>query len=78
MMELDWEVGQLLKKVDELGIANNTIVLFTADNGAEKFTWPDGGNTPFRGEKGVTYEGGLPRAHAREMAQCHQASKDLQ
>jgi len=59
MMELDWEVGQLLKKLDELGIANNTIVLFTSDNGAEIFTWPDGGNHPFRGEKGTTYEGGF-------------------
>jgi len=59
MMELDWEVGELLNKLDELGIADNTIVLFTADNGAEVFSWPDGGNTPFRGEKGVTYEGGF-------------------
>jgi arylsulfatase A-like enzyme len=59
MMELDWEVGELLKKVDDLGIAGNTIVMFTSDNGAEIFTWPDGGNHPFRGEKGVTYEGGF-------------------
>ena len=59
MMELDWEVGELLKKLDDLGIADNTIVLFTSDNGAEIFTWPDGGNHPFRGEKGVTYEGGF-------------------
>jgi arylsulfatase len=59
MMELDWEVGELLKKIDDLGIADNTIVLFTSDNGAEIFTWPDGGNHPFRGEKGVTYEGGF-------------------
>ena len=59
MMELDWEVGELLKKLDELGVADNTIVLFTSDNGPEIFTWPDGGNQPFRGEKGVTYEGGF-------------------
>jgi arylsulfatase A-like enzyme len=59
MMELDWEVGELLKKLDDLGVADNTIVLFTSDNGAEIFTWPDGGNHPFRGEKGVTYEGGF-------------------
>jgi arylsulfatase A-like enzyme len=59
MMELDWEVGELLKKLDELGIADNTIVMFTSDNGPEIFTWPDGGNQPFRGEKGVTYEGGF-------------------
>jgi arylsulfatase A-like enzyme len=59
MAELDWEVGQILKKVDELGIAENTIIMFTSDNGAEIFTWPDGGNHPFRGEKGTTYEGGF-------------------
>ena len=59
MMELDHLVGGLLKKVDDLGIADDTIVLFTSDNGAEVFTWPDGGNTPFRGEKGTTYEGGF-------------------
>jgi arylsulfatase A-like enzyme len=59
MMELDWEVGELLKKLDDLGIADNTIVIFTSDNGAETFTWPDGGNHPVRGEKGTTYEGGF-------------------
>jgi len=57
MQELDWVVGQLLKKVDDLGIADNTLVIFTSDNGAEKFTWPDGGTTPFRGEKGLGWEG---------------------
>ena len=59
MMELDSVVGQLLDKLDSLGIADNTIVLFMSDNGAETFTWPDGGNTPFRGEKGTTFEGGF-------------------
>jgi len=59
MMELDWIVGQLLKKLDDLGIADNTIVVFTSDNGAEKFTWPDGGTEPFRGEKGTTWDGGF-------------------
>jgi arylsulfatase A-like enzyme len=59
IMELDWEVGEILKKIDDLGIADNTIVLFTSDNGAEIFSWPDGGNHPFRGEKGTTYEGGF-------------------
>jgi arylsulfatase A-like enzyme len=59
MMELDWEVGELLNKLDSLGIADNTIVVFTSDNGAETFSWPDGGNHPFRGEKGTTYEGGF-------------------
>jgi arylsulfatase A-like enzyme len=59
MMELDNDVGELLKKLDDLGIADNTIVIFTSDNGAETFSWPDGGNSPFRGEKGTTYEGGF-------------------
>src|SRR5580700_10733019 len=59
MMELDAEVGSILKKIDDLGIADNTIVVFTSDNGAETFSWPDGGNSPFRGEKGTTYEGGF-------------------
>lgn len=59
MMELDDGVGALLDKLDELGIADNTIVIFSTDNGAEKFTWPDGGTIPFRGEKGTTWEGGF-------------------
>jgi len=59
MMELDDGVGTLLDKLDELGIADNTIVVFSTDNGAEKFTWPDGGTIPFRGEKGTTWEGGF-------------------
>src|SRR5262245_13104609 len=56
--ELDGYVGQLLKKLDDLGIANNTLVIFTTDNGAEVMTWPDGGSTPFRGEKATNWEGG--------------------
>lgn len=59
MMELDWEVGQILDELDKLRIADNTIVVFTSDNGSETFSWPDGGNTPFRGEKGTTFEGGF-------------------
>ena len=59
MMEFDWEVGELLKKLDNLGIADNTIIIMTSDNGAETFSWPDGGNTPFKGEKGTTWEGGM-------------------
>jgi arylsulfatase len=59
MTELDFVVGELLNKLDELGIADNTIVIFTTDNGAEKFSWPDGGTTPFRGEKGLGWEGGF-------------------
>jgi arylsulfatase len=59
MVELDDYVGQLLKQLDDLGIADNTIVVFSTDNGAETFTWPDGGTTPFHGEKGTTWEGGF-------------------
>ena len=58
MVEHDGQVGQLLKKLDDLGIANNTIVIYTTDNGAETFSWPDGGATPFRGEKNTNWEGG--------------------
>jgi len=58
MVELDGYVGQLLDKLDQLGIAENTIVVFTTDNGAEVLSWPDGGATPFRGEKDTNWEGG--------------------
>jgi arylsulfatase A-like enzyme len=59
MVEHDGHVGQLLKKLDDLGIANTTLVVYTTDNGAEVTTWPDGGNTPFRGEKATGWEGGF-------------------
>src|SRR5436190_981507 len=49
----------MLKKLDELGIADNTIVVYGTDNGAETASWPDGGITPFHGEKGTTWEGGF-------------------
>jgi len=58
MVELDGYVGQLLKKLEDLGVADNTIVAFTTDNGAEVMSWPDGGSTPFRGEKDTNWEGG--------------------
>jgi arylsulfatase len=58
MVELDGYVGQLLDKLDELGVADNTLVVFTTDNGAEVLSWPDGGTTPFRGEKDTNWEGG--------------------
>ena len=58
MVEHDGQVGQLLDKLDELGIADNTIVMYSTDNGAETFTWPDGGTTMFRGEKNTNWEGG--------------------
>ena len=58
MVEHDGHVGQLLDKLDELGIAENTIVMYSTDNGAEVMSWPDGGTTPFRGEKDTNFEGG--------------------
>src|SRR5262249_58169357 len=57
--EEDEQVGALLKKLEELGVADNTIVVYTTDNGNELMFWPDGGYAPFRGEKGTTWEGGV-------------------
>ncbi|MEJ5018781.1 arylsulfatase [Ochrobactrum vermis] len=59
MLEHDGHVGQLLDQLDELGITDDTIVLYTTDNGAELALWPDGAQTMFRGEKGTTWEGGF-------------------
>lgn len=59
MVEHDGHVGELLKQLDDLGITDNTIVLYTTDNGAELALWPDGAMTMFHGEKGSTWEGGF-------------------
>jgi arylsulfatase A-like enzyme len=59
MAQLDNNVGDLLKHLQDIGEADNTIVIFTTDNGAEVFTWPDGGMTPFRATKGTVFEGGF-------------------
>jgi arylsulfatase A-like enzyme len=56
---MDDDIGDLLKHLDDIGVTENTIVIFTTDNGAEVFTWPDGGMTPFRATKGTVYEGGF-------------------
>jgi len=58
MVEHDTDVGRLLDKVDKLGIADNTIVMYSTDNGPECFSWPDGGTSPFRGEKDTNWEAG--------------------
>ncbi|OCP01858.1 arylsulfatase [Ensifer sp. LC13] len=58
MVEHDGHVGELLKKLEDLGVLENTIVIYTTDNGAEVMSWPDGGTTPFRGEKATNWEGG--------------------
>jgi arylsulfatase len=59
MVEHDKTIGRVLAKLEELKIIDNTIIMYSTDNGAEKFTWPDGGTTPFAGEKGTTWEGGF-------------------
>ena len=59
MLEHDEQIGVLLKKLKDLGVADNTIVIYTTDNGNELMMWPDGGYAPFRGEKGTTWEGGV-------------------
>jgi arylsulfatase len=59
LIEHDEHVGQILDKLDQLGVSDNTIVLYSTDNGYELLFWPDGGYSPFRGEKGTTWEGGV-------------------
>jgi arylsulfatase A-like enzyme len=73
MVEHDGHVGQILAKLNELGIADNTIVMWSTDNGAEELSWPDGGVTPFRGEKG----GRLARPMRDPVAGRHQAGHGL-
>ena len=59
MAQYDDIVGSVMQKLDAMGVADNTIVVLTTDNGTEVFTWPDGGTTPFKGSKGMTTEGGF-------------------
>jgi len=59
MVEHDGHVGEILDKLEELGLDENTIIMYSSDNGAEVFTWPDGGTTKFRGEKNTQFEGGF-------------------
>jgi arylsulfatase A-like enzyme len=59
MKQLDDDIGLVMQKIKDIGEDNNTIVLFTTDNGTEVFTWPDGGQTPFAQSKGTVLEGGF-------------------
>src|SRR5213594_320310 len=59
MAQLDDDIGIVMKKLKDMGVDNNTIVVFTTDNGTEVFTWPDGGQTPFAQSKGTVMEGGF-------------------
>ncbi len=59
MAQLDDDVGLVMKKIKDMGVDDNTIVVFTTDNGTELFTWPDGGQTPFAQSKGTVLEGGF-------------------
>ena len=59
MAQMDDSIGEILQHLQDIGEADNTIVIFTTDNGAEVFTWPDGGMTPFKGTKGTSFEGGF-------------------
>jgi arylsulfatase len=59
MAEFDDIIGSVMAKLEAMGVDKNTIVMVTTDNGTEVFTWPDGGNTPFKGTKGMTTEGGF-------------------
>jgi arylsulfatase A-like enzyme len=84
MLEHDEQIGVLLQKLKDLGVDDNTIVIYTTDNGNELMMWPDGGYAPFRGEKGTTWEGGvrvpllakwpakIPAGSVSNGVQCHE------
>ena len=68
LIEHDGDVGKLLKALDDLGVANNTIVIYTTDNGPNQFSWPDAATTPFRSEKDTNWEGAFRRARDGALA----------
>ena len=72
MVTHDEQIGQMLDKLDELGIADNTIVMYSTDNGPENDTWPDAANTPFRSQKDTNWEGALARSGILPLARQDQ------
>ncbi len=75
MIEHDGDVGKLLKALDDLGIANNTIVVYTTDNGPNQFSWPDAATTPFRSEKDTNWEGAFRVPADGPLARAYQAGR---
>ena len=73
MKQMDDNIGEVLKKLEAMGQLDNTIVVFTTDNGAETISFPDGGVTPFKGSKGEAWEGGYARPDGHPLGRGHQA-----
>ena len=78
MIDHDKNIGQVLDYLDELGIADDTFVMYSTDNGPHMNSWPDGGMTPFRSEKNTNWEGAFRVPHGRALAGQDQAGSDLE